>query len=136
MKFYLSTRNKTFELDFLGAAKILECSESEKRAKLPLEDYFELLDKNKRQFYEATIEEVVDKEIRRGADSSNKLLKILKATQKNSKQLTEDQEEYIKNLIDNLNSGSIPKKIIQNALKSLQKIKAEIHNPLKVVEIL
>jgi len=135
-KFFISSSEQTFEVDFLGAAKILECQSNEPKAKIPIEDYYELLDKNKTEFFNATYEEIIDKPSQRGVDSVKRLIKILKATQKNSKQLTEDQEEYLKKLIDNLNSGSIPKKIIQNVLKLLQKINDEIKNPLAVIEIL
>lgn len=50
MKLFLLNKNNTFELDFLTSAKILESSGDEKREKLPLEDYYELLDKNKTAF--------------------------------------------------------------------------------------
>jgi len=136
MKFYLSSRDKTFELDFLGTAKILECSENEKKAKLPLENYYEFLDKNKSQFYYSTTEEIIDKPVRSGSDLSVRLLKILKAVQKNSKQLTEDQEEYLNTVIENLNSGAIPKATVQRTFRELEKNKSEIQNSLKVIEIL
>jgi len=89
MKFFLSDKKSTLELDFLTSAKILESLSDEKRVKLPLEDYYELLDKNKSAFFNATIEEIIETRRHGGADSSTRLLKILKATQKNSKQLTD-----------------------------------------------
>ena len=136
MKFFISTQNKTFELDFLGAAKILECYENEPKAKIPLEKYYELLDKNKTSFFDATYEEIIDQPSKRGIDSANKLLKILKATQQNSKQLTEDQEEYLKKLIESLESGSIPKKVIQQTLRALNYLGDNIINPLEVIKVL
>lgn len=135
MKFFLSAKSKTIELDFLTAAKIFESSLNEQKTKLPLEDYYELLDKNKNAFFDATIEEVVES-YRRGVDSYTKLLKILKAIQKNSKQLTEDQEEYLKKVINKLEEGMIPKKAVQRVLKNLAKLNKEIQNPLKVVAVL
>lgn len=137
MKFFLSNKKETIELDFLTAAKILESSPDEKRGKLTLEDYYKLLDKNKTAFFNATIEEVVEKKRRGGSDNRIKLLKILKATQKNSKQLTEDQEEYLRKVINRLEEGSLPKKTVQKTLKALQKLDIkEIQNPLKVIGIL
>jgi len=109
MKFFLSNKKSTLELDFLSAAKILESSQNEKRAKLPLKDYYELLDKNKTAFFDATVKEIIRTHRRGGRDSETKLLKALKATQKNSKQLTEDQEEYLKKVINKLEEGSLPK---------------------------
>jgi len=136
MKFYLSKLDKTFELDFLGAAKILECNENETKARLPLEDYYELLDKNKSEFYASTTEEIVEGTIYRGSSISSRLLKILKAVQKNSKQLTDDQKEYLKTVIDQLSGGGIPKITVQKTFRELQKHKNEIQNPLRVIEIL
>jgi superfamily II DNA/RNA helicase len=93
MKFYLSWNGGTYELDFLTAAKIFECPESEERTMLPLERYYDLLGKNKMAFFYATSEEEILSQSRRGKDSAKELTKILKALLKNSKQLTEDQEE-------------------------------------------
>ncbi|MGB9795029.1 helicase-related protein, partial [Caldisericum exile] len=133
MKFFLSDGESTLELDFLTAAKILESSPDEKRAKLPLEKYYELLNKNKTAFSYATTEEIIEIRSKRGRDSSTKLLKILKVTQKNSKQLTEEQEEYLKKLINRLEEGSLPKKTVQKALKALSELGKDIQNPLKVI---
>jgi len=132
MKFFLSGNN-TIELDFLNAAKIFECLENEKKVKLPLETYYELLDKNKGAFLNATIEGMIYAHSRRGSDSARTLVRILKATQKNSKQLTEEQEEYIKKIIKRLDEGSIPQKTVHKVLKALQKLEGEIQNPLKVI---
>jgi len=136
MKFFLSWDNKTMELDFSTAAKIFECPENEKKVKLPLEPYYELLYKNKSAFINATIEGIIDSHSRRGPDSETKLLKILKAIQKNTKQLTESQEEYIEKIIDCLQKGSIISKNAQRALKALRKLSTEIQNPLKVIAVL
>jgi superfamily II DNA/RNA helicase len=136
MKFFLSNKSSTVELDFLTSAKILENSSDEKRAKLPLEDYYEFLDKNKSAFFNATIEEVLETHRRGGSDSYTKLLKILKATQKNSKQLTEEQEEYLKTLITRLEEGALPKQTVKKTLNALNRLKNEIQSPLKVIGVL
>jgi len=138
VKFFLSDKKNTSakELDFLNAAKILESSLDEKRTKLPLEDYYELLDKNKNAFFNATIEEIIETHQRGGRDSQTELLKKLKATQKNSKQLTEEQEEYLKKLINKLEEGSLPKQTVKNTLKALNDLGKELQNPLKVIGIL
>ncbi len=136
MKFLLSNKNETIELDFLTSAKIFESSDNKERAELPVKDYYELLDKNKRAFFNATVEEITKVSRRGGADSETKLIKILKATQKNSKQLTEEQEECLKKVIKRLEEGAIPKKTVREALRALEKLKGEIQNPLKVIGIL
>ncbi len=136
MKFFLSNKEKIIELDFLSAAKILEGPPDEKRAKLPLANYYEFLDKNKSAFFDATIEEIFETRKRAGRSSYDELLKILKATQKNSKQLTEEQEEYLQKVINRLEEGSLPKKTVQKTLKGLNELKRDIQNPLKVIGVL
>ena len=136
MKFFLSNKEKIIELDFLSAAKILESPSDEKRAKLPLVNYYEFLDKNKSAFFDATIEEIFETRRRAGRSSYDELLKILKATQKNSKQLTEEQEEYLQKVINRLEEGSLPKKTVQKTLKGLNELKRDIQNPLKVIGVL
>lgn len=134
MKFFISDKNKTIELDFLTAVKILESSQDTKRAKLPFEDYYELLDKNKIAFSDATNEEIVY--THRGSDNTTELLKILKATQQNSKQLTEDLQNYLKKVITKLKEGALPKKTVQKILKKIKELNTEMQNPSKVIGIL
>jgi len=136
MKFYISNNTGTYELDFLTTAKIFECSENERKTDIPIEKYYELLEKNKTAFSIATATEEIITQSRKGLDSSAKLLKILKATLKNGKQLTDEQEDYIKTLIQRLEEGAIPKKTIQKVLKSLNLLEKEISNPLQVIKIL
>lgn len=136
MKFYISNNRGTYELDFLTTAKIFECSENERKTDIPIEKYYELLEKNKTAFTIATATEEIITQSRKGLDSSVKLLKILKATLKNGKQLTDEQEDYIKTLIQRLEEGAIPKKTIQKVLKSLNLLEKEILHPLQVIKIL
>jgi len=138
MKFYLSSDNETKEIDFLAAAKIFECSKNEPKTKLPLERYYELLEKNKLLFLQATYEEEISSEDfnKKGKDSSKKLKNFLRAVLKNSKQLTEEQEDYINIIIKSLEIGSIPKKTIQKVNQEIKKLNEEIQNPLKVLTIL
>ena len=136
MKFFLSTKKETRELDFLTSAKILESSPDDKRARILLEDYYELLDKNKSAFFNATVEGIIETHRRSGRSSFDELRKILKALQRNSKQLTEEQEEYIKNLIMRIEEGAIPKNAVRRALKELRQLGSEIQNPLKAIAVL
>jgi len=135
-KFFLVGKSgKSEEIDFLTAAKLFECSSEEKREKLP-EDYFYFLDKNKKAFKEVSDEETVISETRRGNDSGIKLLKILRATLENSGILTEDQEEYLKQLIEQVEKGAIPGITLKKAVAELHKLGNGLLNPLKVSEIL
>ena len=115
----------------------MKAQQVKKKAKLPVEDYYELLDRNKTAFFNATtIEEIVATRRRGGMDSETRLLKILKATQRNSKQLTEDQEDYLKKVIIRLEEGALPKKTVKKTLNALNKLGKEIQNPLKVIGVL
>jgi superfamily II DNA/RNA helicase len=137
MKFYGSASNKeAVELDFLTAARIFECDEEEKRATIPLEVYYELLEKNKQAFFNSTIEEFILPKKRQGRDNTRNLIKILKITQKNSRALTEEQEEYLRILINRLEEGAIPKSTVKKALDELNELKTDIQNPIKVIAVL
>lgn len=89
--------------------------------------------------FNATIEdeEIIEPRRKGGSDSETKLLEILKATQNNSKQLTEEQKDYLKKVIACLKECSFPKKTVRKTLEALQKLRLEdIQNPLKVLGIL
>ena len=74
----------------MSAAKILESDSDAEKMKLP-EQFYNLLDKNKEAFILATTEEMPKLWHRRGHDSASNIIKILKATLKNTQKLTEDQ---------------------------------------------
>ena len=136
-KFFIVDKNRNpKELDFISAAKILESNSEDKRCKIP-KNYYEMLDKNKEAFIVATTEESVNQHYRPIRDNSLKILKILKFTLKNSQKLTEEQEQYLRNVIMKLEEGSIPSKTIKKTLSALNKLgKEDILNPLKVLAVL
>ena len=123
------------ELDFMTAAGLLESGPDEKRKKLPGEMY-DLLDKNKEAFIIATTEEMAGPQIRRGRDSAANILRILKATMKNTQKLTEEQELYLKKVLAQLEEGGLPKQTTKNTLKALNALKNELINPFKVLAVL
>jgi len=108
-KFFIADESPVAqELDFMSAASILESTSDDKNQKLP-EKFFDLLDKNKEAFVFATTEEMAEPIKRRGQDSATQVLKILKATLKNTQQFTDEQEQYLKQVIVQLEEGGIPK---------------------------
>jgi len=123
------------ELDFITAASLLETKPDDKKEKLP-EDFYDLLDKNKEAFIISTTEEMAEPQKRRGRDSSTNILRILKATMKNTKQLTEDQETYIRKVMSQLEEGGIPKQTAKITFKKLEELKESLINPLKVLSVL
>lgn len=135
-KFYLAkARADAQELDFIDAAKLIESLPGEEKKKLP-EYFYELLDKNKEAFIFATTEEMLQQSRKSGRDSAANILKILKATTKNTQKLTEDQEQYLQKVITQLKEGGLPKQTAKQTLKALNDLKNEIVNPFKVLAIL
>lgn len=135
-KFYRTDSNSnTIEMDFLSAAKLLESSPDDAKKKLP-EQFYDLLDKNKEAFIFATTEEMPQQWQRGGHDSAANILRILKATLKNTQKLTEDQELYLKKVLTQLEEGGLPKQTAKETLKALDSLKHEIVNPFKVLATL
>jgi hypothetical protein len=117
-KFFMAKGKKAAkELDFMSAAKLLESRPDEKRKKLPVEIYA-LLDKNKKAFIIATTEEMVKPRKRRGRNSAANILRIFKATMKNTQKFTDDQELYLKKVLTQLEEGGLPKQTAKNTLKA------------------
>ena len=132
-KFFMADKSPAAqELDFMSAANILESSSGDKKQKLP-EKFYDLLDKNKEAFIFATTEEMAEPQRRRGRDSAAQMLKILKATVKNTQQFTDDQENYLKQVIIQLEEGGLPKQTAKETLKALNALKQDIVNPFKVL---
>lgn len=135
-KFFIADESPVSrELDFMSAATILESTSDDKNQKIP-EKFFDLLDKNKEAFVFATTEEMAEPVKRRGQDSATQVLKILKTTLKNTQQFTDEQEQYLKQVIDQLEEGGIPKQTAKETLKALNALKQDLINPLKVLATL
>ena len=123
------------ELDFLSAAQLLESKPEDKKKKLS-EEFYDMLDKNKEAFILATTEELLPKGQRSGRDSAANVLRILKATLKNTKQLTEDQELYLRKVLRQIEEGGLPKQTAKHTLKALNALRNELVNPFKVLAVL
>ncbi|MEA3429486.1 MAG: helicase-related protein, partial [Thermodesulfobacteriota bacterium] len=135
-KFFMAqVKQAAAELDFMTAAGLLESRPDEKRKKLPGEMY-DFLDSNKEAFIIATTEEMAEPQKRRGRDSAANILRILKATMKNTQKLTEDQELYLKKVLTQLEEGGLPKQTAKNTLRALDVLKNELINPFKVLAVL
>ena len=135
-KFFMTEAKKDArELDFMTAAGLLKSGPEENKKKLPGEMY-DLLDSNKEAFIIATTEEMAEPQKRRGRDNAANILRILKATMKNTQKLTEDQELYLKKVFTQLEEGGLPKQTAKNTLKALDALKDELVNPFKVLAVL
>lgn len=148
-KFFLVGNGGPEEVDFITGAKILEAEEKEAREKLGA-DFYNKLEKNKQAFTFATTEEDVKlRGVRGGRDSATQVLKILKAVFRDTRQLTEDQIDYYKKVMQQFEEGAIPKQTAKTVNKELNKelssreIACDISrdgqgrlNPLKVLALL
>ncbi|KMP10650.1 helicase [Candidatus Nitromaritima sp. SCGC AAA799-A02] len=136
-KFYLASKNEeNRELDFFEAANALEVPYDTKRETLG-SGFYDLLEKNKAEFQEATTEEIQElKKAKGGRDSAFQLVKILKAIQKDSRQFTEDQELFLKKVSKQLEEGGLPKQTTKTTLKEINKTLKTSPNPLKLVAVL
>ena len=121
-KFFLVGKGDSEEVDFIGAAKLLEAEPKAAREKLP-PDLYDKLEKNKQAFAFATAEEEIElKGTRGGNDSVTQVLKTLKAVFRDTRQLTEDQIDYYKKVMKQLEEGAIPKQTAKTVNKELQKL--------------
>jgi len=136
-KFFLAgDSSEAQELDFLSAAKLLEATPETARTKTG-QGYYELLDKNKEAFIFTTAEDMPEPLSRGGGrDAATQMLRFLKATMKDRRQLTEDQESYIKKVMLRLEEGALPKQTAKETLKVLEQLKGDAINPLKVIAAL
>lgn len=135
-KFFLAGKGDAEEIDFMSAASRLESEVRTPREKLPA-DFYDKLEKNKQAFTFVTTEEAAElKAPRGGRDSTMQVLKILKAI-RDFRQYTEDQEAYLKRVMNRLEEGALPKQTASTVLKALNKeLKTGKPNPLKVLALL
>lgn len=131
-KFYFTNKNKIEEFDFLTCAKILECDPNEPKGKINLDNYYEMLSKNKEQFYQSFYDEELITVTRGGRGAYKELITYLKFLKKNNQQLTDEQDKMIDDLMRILIEGSVPKQVINSVLKEIKKLGAEQANPIKL----
>lgn len=135
-KFFTVGKDAAEEVDVIRAAGQLESQVKTPREKLPA-DFYDKLEKNKQAFTFATTAEDVELTAQRGgSDSTIQVLKILKAV-RDFRQYTEDQEAYLKRVMNRLEEGALPKQTAKTVLKALGKeSKTEQPHPLKVLAVL
>ncbi len=133
-KFYLVENDKSEELDFMSAAKVMESTELTKKETIE-DEFYKLLELNKKTFESATVEDIEIQSTRGGRDSSSQLLKDIKAI-KDTRQFTEEQEDYLRKLISQLEVGAIPKQTAKTTLNELRKSYTDEFNGLKLLAII
>ncbi len=133
-KFFITENDEAKELDFMSAAKTLEATIETKKESID-ENFYQLLEKNKKLFEITTIEDIEIKGTRGGRDSASQLLKDIMAI-RDYRKFTEEQEDYLRKLISQLEEGGIPKQTAKTTLTELRKSYITDTNPLKLLAII
>ena len=135
-KFFLAdAKSDSRELDFIDAAQLLEVAPATPRGGLG-SDYYKLLQLNKQGFLSSTAEEVPDIKGRGGRDAATQILRLLKAIS-DLRQFTEEQEEYLRRVMQQLEEGGLTKQTTKRTLQVLQKdIKEAGPRPLRMLALL
>lgn len=120
-KIFLTKGIDSEELDFLEAAQILEAGKTEGSLNIGSQ-FYEYLNINKGEF-----ESVFDvEEVPRssgGSTRSKKLMKLINAVLQIQKDFTDRDEEYVRQVLELLDNGVLPKAItknLQNAINSVE----------------
>lgn len=132
-KFYLAkpSAKTSQEIDFFGAVSFLKATPEEKSERHK-SDFYKLLDMNKEAFVMSTLEEHMEK-TQSGRDNATKILMRLKAKEiKYYEGYIEEDEEYIKSVVQLLEDGILPKPTTKKILKDL----SQEADPQRVLGIL
>lgn len=131
-KFVITEQEDSKELSFFDAVNYFECEPDVERKSIPSE-YYELLERNKKEFALLTSGESLEKPTHKSSSNESYVMRRLKAREMRSfKGLTDEDEEYLKKAITAFEFGIIPK---QTSQKLRRLIEREI-NPLKVISIM
>ncbi|MDR1452966.1 MAG: phospholipase D-like domain-containing protein [Candidatus Margulisbacteria bacterium] len=130
-KFYLADAANAKELQFFAAAKMFKCEPVTPKLSIP-KDYYELLNKNKAAF-QNSFNSPDDETLARGRSNENYVLSRLKANDfKYQQRFTEDDEEFVAQVINGINTGSISKLTVKNIKQNIEKEP----DPLKMLAVL
>lgn len=123
-KFYLANSDETTEITFEQAIEYVKATKAEKSKKVK-SDYYNLLQLNKSTFEEAEKEEN-NSEImsvnKKGTSNAKNIIKILKECLKLEYRFTEIEIDNINKIINLLENGELPIKIIKEGNKAIKKI--------------
>jgi len=126
-KIFITSGDSVKEVDFFEAARILETDIKTKKENLG-KDFYKLLELNKKEFNAVFTGNSEVLKSPRGRSHEAKLIKIIKAIIKAS-ELTDDDEDYLNELLRVLREGGIAKATMKKIIKEIGK---EV-NPLKIL---
>jgi len=126
-KIFKANSDSIEELDFFNAAEILETDVNTKKEKLDPE-FYKYLETNKKEFDAVFTNEEEELKHSGGRSAENQFFKLIKAIER-SKEYTDDDDDFLAELLTLLRDGALPKKTINKILKQT---KGET-NPLKIL---
>jgi len=131
-KFYSNQGGESEEITFFDAVNLLECKPETKRASIPSEKYFQMLDTNKARFELDTTQGEEDK-VKGGASNVKYIEKRMKDVAfRRYKGFTDSDEEFILGVKQMIQQGLMAKKTAQKIKKELEKE----DDPLQMLHIL
>ncbi|MED0667950.1 helicase-related protein [Bacillus badius] len=126
-KFFITDGENSIEQTFIEAMHYLISDPNERKLALK-KQYFDHLRQNKTTFEECfEEEEQIDIETKAKSGNDSKVLKFVKALS-NINTLTDDQEEKLKRLNEQLEEGNLPASITKDIIKNIKGLK----EPLKI----
>ncbi len=139
-KNYISNTKLTKDLGFLEASKLFECGpDTERKSEKDLQEYYNLLNKNKEEFSTGLLEEETTR--RRGLSNESYIMMRLRAKEmRYNEKFTDKNKDFIEKALVAFQYGIIPRNIskriknkienIFDANKTLNIIKEEIPDSL------
>ena len=114
-KIFKTNSDSIKELDFFNAAEILETDVNTKKEKLDPE-FYKHLEKNTQEFDAVFINDVEELKHSGGRSAENQFFKLIKAIER-SKEYTDDDEDFLIEVLTLLRDGALPRKTINKLLK-------------------
>ena len=131
-KFIISNKNKTKEVDFFEAVKIIKSKVNEKRVAIPNE-YYSFIGKNKDLFDEIVYKDIYMQIGSRGGDVTQRILKRLRSRLiRFYKGFTEDDEEFLKLITKRINEGAFPKQTTKTVWSHIK----DVADPIDLIRLL
>lgn len=134
-KFVYSDALKSEEIDFMTAAKAFECGKDQVKKSTPA-NFFDLLKSNKAYLDGLAAAEDLTPVANSGRSNEAKLQKDVMFLLRDTSQYTEEDEEFLRELSEALEMGSVPKKTVQEAKKALDKQRDILLENIKAVHFL
>ena len=123
-KFYISKNTDTKEITFEQAIEFVKATKSEQGKKIK-SDYYDLLKANKAAFEESEKEDN-NNEItavnKKGSSNAKNIIKVLKECLKMDSSFTDIELDNINKIINLLENGELPVRIVKDGNKAIKKI--------------